>query len=244
LIIAHDEYDLSALSRLVGWAPGVGNDEVDQLLALEELGTHLVALGRDDDQADRAAQGAVAPGQLAGVFSSGTTASASPCTWRIGTPALASGPSRSMGLCSARRAASSAVFPEPVRLECGPGVAAPGDWSKAGALECYSGGAWYRKTVTLSPEQARGGITLDLGRVVATAEVRLNGQVAGIRVAPPWRVDLSKHVKPGENRIEVLVFNTLANHYRTIPTNYRGELTSGLLGPVTLEVATANADDS
>jgi hypothetical protein len=43
-------------------------------------------------------------------------------------------------------------------------------------------------------------------------------------------------VKPGENRIEVLVFNTLANHYLTIPTRYRGELTSGLLGPVTLEV--------
>jgi beta-galactosidase/beta-glucuronidase len=128
------------------------------------------------------------------------------------------------------------VLPDPVRLECGSGVVALGDWSKAGVLECYSGGAWYRKTVTLTPQQARGGITLDLGKVVATAEVRVNGQVAGIRVAPPWRADISKQVKPGENRIEVLVFNTLANHYLTIPTRYRGEPTSGLLGPVTLEV--------
>ena len=64
----------------------------------------------------------------------------------------------------------------------------------------------------------------------------MNGQPAGILVAPPWRVDISQQVKPGENRIEVLVFNTLANHYLTIPTRYRGELTSGLLGPVTLEV--------
>ena len=140
------------------------------------------------------------------------------------------------GVCGA------AVFPDPVRLECGPGVTALGDWSKAGVLECYSGGVWYRKTVTLTPEQARSEITLDLGKVVATAEVRVNGQVAGIRVAPPWRVDISKQVKPGENRFEVLVFNTLANHYLTIPTRYRGELTSGLLGPVTLEVATTNGN--
>ncbi|MBI2929178.1 MAG: hypothetical protein HYY24_26235 [Verrucomicrobia bacterium] len=128
-------------------------------------------------------------------------------------------------------ASGGAVFSEPVRLECGPGLAALGDWSTIGALECYSGGASYRKTVTLTPEQARGRLTLDLGKVVATAEVRVNDEVAGIRVAPPWRVDISKQVRPGQNRIEVVVFNTLANHYLTIPTRYRGELTSGLLGP-------------
>lgn len=128
----------------------------------------------------------------------------------------------------------AAVFPDPVRLDCGPGVASLGDWSKMGALECYSGGAWYRRTVKLTPLQAAGQITLDLGRVVATAEVRVNDRVAAIRVAPPWTVDISELVKSGENRIEVLVFNTLANHYRTIPTRYRGDLTSGLLGPVKL----------
>jgi hypothetical protein len=131
-------------------------------------------------------------------------------------------------------AGGAAAFPDPIRLECGPGLTTLGDWSKAGTLECYSGGAWYRKTVTLTPEQARGEITLDLGQVAATAEVCVNGQVAGIRVAPPWRVDISDHVKPGENRIEVLIYNTLANHYLTIPTRYRGSLTSGFLGPVTL----------
>ncbi|MBI5686604.1 MAG: hypothetical protein HZC54_16165 [Verrucomicrobia bacterium] len=128
----------------------------------------------------------------------------------------------------------AAVFPEPIRLECERGLTTLGDWSKAGALECYSGGAWYRKTVTLTSEQVRGEVTLDLGKVVASAEVRVNGQLAGIRVAPPWRVDISKQVKPGENRIEVLVFNTLANHYVTIPTRYRGDPSSGLLGPATI----------
>ena len=129
-----------------------------------------------------------------------------------------------------------AALTEPVRLDCVSGRMPLGDWSKLGALECYSGGAWYRKTVTLTPEQARGALALDLGRVVASAEVRVNGQTAGVRVAPPWRVDISKQVKPGENRLEVLVFNTLANHYLTLPTRYRGELTSGLLGPVTIEL--------
>jgi len=135
----------------------------------------------------------------------------------------------------------AAVFPDPIRLECGRGLNQLGDWSKAGVLECYSGGAWYRRTVTLTPKQARGAIELDLGNLTATAEVRVNGQRAGIRVAPPWRVDVSKQVQPGENRIEVLVYNTLANHYVTVPTRYRGELTSGLLGPVTLLVTLPRA---
>lgn len=134
-------------------------------------------------------------------------------------------------------ATGAALLPDPIRLECERGVATLGDWSKLGVLECYSGGAWYRKTVTLGLEPTHGPITLDLGRLVATAEVHVNGQLAGIRVAPPWRVDISRQIKPGENCIEVLVFNTLANHYATIPTRYRGDPTSGLLGPVTLEMA-------
>jgi hypothetical protein len=133
-----------------------------------------------------------------------------------------------------------AAIAEPIALECGPGTIAAGDWSKTGALECYSGGAWYRRNVTLTPERAGGRITLDLGKVVASAEVRVNGQAAGVRIAPPWRLDISRHVRPGENRIEVLVYSTLANHYLTIPTRYRGELTAGLLGPVTLLVAAKN----
>ncbi len=137
-------------------------------------------------------------------------------------------------------ASGAAVFPVPVRLECGPGLAMLSDWSKMGALECYSGGAWYRKTVTLSPEQVSGQITLDLGQAAATAEVRVNGNLSGIRVAPPWRVDISNHVKAGDNRIEVLAYNTLANHYLTIPTRYRGAPTSGLLGPATLSIAVAD----
>jgi len=130
---------------------------------------------------------------------------------------------------------AGAAIPEPIALECRPGKAPLGDWSTMGVLAHYSGGAWYRKTVAFSPEQLQGRLLVQLGQVAATAEVRVNGQLAGIRVALPWTVDISKFAKPGENRIEILVYNTLANHYGTIPTRYRGSPLSGLLGPVRVE---------
>ncbi|MHB9081567.1 MAG: glycosyl hydrolase [Pirellulaceae bacterium] len=125
-----------------------------------------------------------------------------------------------------------AALPEPIALDCGPGVMALGDWSLIDGLASYSGGAWYRKTVTLNPEQITSSVILDLGNVVASAEVHINGQLAGVRVAPPWTMDVSKFIGSSENRLEILVFNTLANHYLTIPTRYRGSAVSGLLGPV------------
>jgi hypothetical protein len=129
---------------------------------------------------------------------------------------------------------AGAAVPEPALLECGNGSAPLGDWSKTGALETYSGGAWYRKSVMLLAEETVGQVVLDLGDVVSSAEVRVNGRAAGIRVAPPWRLDISRFVRTGENRIEILVCNTLANHYLTIPTRYHGVTRSGLLGPVTI----------
>jgi hypothetical protein len=129
---------------------------------------------------------------------------------------------------------AGAALAEPILLDCGPGRIALGDWSQIDGLASYSGGAWYRKTIRIP---AAKGVVLDLGNVVSTAEVRVNGRPAGTKVAPPWTVDISELVKSGENQIEVLVYNTLANHYSTIPTRYRGQPTSGLLGPVVLRIA-------
>ncbi len=129
---------------------------------------------------------------------------------------------------------AGAAIPEPIRLDCGAGRLGLGDWAKAGALEHYSGGAWYRKSFVLEPDGLDGRVTLDLGEVVSSAEVRVNGRQAGVRVAPPWRLDISGYVRPGENRLEILVYNTLGNHYGTIPTLYRGNTRSGLMGPVTV----------
>jgi hypothetical protein len=134
-----------------------------------------------------------------------------------------------------------AAFAEPVLVNCTKGLTTTGDWSEGSILENYSGGAFYRKKITLKKEEAASKVILDLGNVVATAEVRINDSEAVIIVTPPWRIDITRYVKPGENKIEVLVYNTLANHYLTIPTRYRGpSLQSGLLGPVILEIQDKN----
>ncbi len=130
-----------------------------------------------------------------------------------------------------------AALPEPIALTCGPGRMPAGDWAQMGALADYSGGLWYRKTIALTPEQTRGRVLLDLGRVCATAEIFVNGQSAGVKLTPPWTLDISSLVKPGDNRMEILVCNTLANHYGTIPTRYRGSPESGLIGPVSIQTS-------
>jgi len=96
------------------------------------------------------------------------------------------------------------------------------------------GGIRYRKEVTV-PEGA-GRVFLDLGRIVATCEVKVGGKDAGVMIAPPYRVDVTDLVHPGQNEVEVLVYSTLANHYQTVPTPYRGDPEAGLVGPVKLIV--------
>jgi hypothetical protein len=124
-----------------------------------------------------------------------------------------------------------AAIPEPVVFECGEGRMKAGDWSLLESLQSYSGGIRYMKEFSLRDDGRKRRVLLDLGEVVSSAEVRVNGKPAGARVAPPWRWDVTGLVGKGANTVEVLVFNTLANHYTTIPTRYRGKTTSGLLGP-------------
>ena len=93
----------------------------------------------------------------------------------------------------------------------------------------------YRKEITLDEIHSQR-VMLDLGSVVATCEIKVNGQALGVRMSPPYSVDITKHIRPGKNEIEVLVYSTLANHYQTQPTPYRGEPTAGILGPVKIEI--------
>jgi len=128
-----------------------------------------------------------------------------------------------------------AALPEPVTVETdGNGILPLGDWSQLGILHNYSGGVRYRTTFTLTEEEVTARAALELRRVVATAEVRVNDRDAGIRVAPPWRFDVTGMLQSGENRLEVVVYSTLANHYQTIPSRYGGNPEAGLLGPVRL----------
>lgn len=130
-----------------------------------------------------------------------------------------------------------AAFAEPIIFSTTQGeIDALTDWSWNGTgLQYYSGGALYGKTVRVSKEQAQKPAVLSLGDVCATAEVRINGKSAGVLVCQPWELDVTGLLTEGENRIEVEVYSTLANHYRSIPTHYHGPTyKSGLIGPVEL----------
>ena len=132
---------------------------------------------------------------------------------------------------------AGAAIPEPVRFECGPTRMPLGDWCEY-ALETYSGGAKYSREFTLEPRHLEGRVIIDLGEVRTTAEVRVNGEVVGVCMARPNCLDITEKVRAGINRVEVTVYNTLANHYSVgIPSRYvfDGQTVSGLLGPVTLK---------
>jgi hypothetical protein len=120
-------------------------------------------------------------------------------------------------------------------------------------IRFYSGTAVYRKTFELlqsaigNPQSA---ILLDLGEVRELAEVKVNGQSCGIVWTPPFRVDITRALKPGPNELVVEVVNFWPNRIigdaglppqqRLTRTNIR-RLTaetplmrSGLFGPVTV----------
>lgn len=120
-------------------------------------------------------------------------------------------------------------------------------------IRFYSGTATYRKTFDVPPSLAGKPLALDLGSVRELAEVRVNGASLGIVWAPPFRVALPANLKPTGNILEIGVVNFWPNRIigddslppekRLTKTNIR-KLTkvtplieSGLLGPVTLQIA-------
>jgi len=138
-----------------------------------------------------------------------------------------------------------AVIPEPVLFECSKGKIQLGNLNENESLKTYSGGMWYRKTISFTLEQLKSNeIILDLGKVVSSAEVFVNGKSFGSKVSSPWKFDLTGKLHLGENRIEILVYNTLGNHYLTTPSMYIGRTNSGLIGPVKIEFSSIKEKNS
>ena len=125
----------------------------------------------------------------------------------------------------------------------------PGDWESV-LGKGYSGSAVYTTTF----EDDGSAKFLDLGEVKYSAAVKLNGKKLGIRTYAPYVFDISEAVRPGVNKLEVQVVNTLANAiladgvwekwlklpfvgpYEDRHQRFEREsLASGLFGPVTLK---------
>jgi len=88
------------------------------------------------------------------------------------------------------------------------------DWSQRteAGIRYYSGAAVYRKTFTLaSPAQPGDRIVLDLGKVAVMAQVKLNGHDLGILWKPPFCVEATSALQPGENQLEIQVVNLWIN---------------------------------
>ena len=156
----------------------------------------------------------------------------------------------------------------------------PGDglrgWDRREAMRHFSGVGTYETTVTLSAADLRGKqVWLDFGEgtrvqesprrngfrawldgpIREAAQVEVGGKVVGSIWAPPYRMDITAGLGPGENRIRIRVGNTAMNHMAgETPPNYRllnlryGErfvpqdmdqvqvLPSGLIAPVRIVI--------
>ncbi|WP_162340751.1 glycosyl hydrolase [Cyclobacterium salsum] len=93
-------------------------------------------------------------------------------------------------------------------------------WSESSneLVKYYSGTATYRKEFNISDatikrlKEIKGStVGLDLGRVEVVAKIKLNGEDCGIVWKPPFRVDITKAIKTGTNKLEIEVVNTWVN---------------------------------
>ncbi len=117
-------------------------------------------------------------------------------------------------------------------------------------VKFYSGTAIYRTHFDLATRPLEQPLWIDFAHVRELAEVKVNGQSCGIAWAPPFRLDISRAVKPGKNTLEVEVVNfwpnriigdaSLPEAQRLTKTNIRkltadtALMESGLIGPVRL----------
>jgi len=119
------------------------------------------------------------------------------------------------------------------------------------AIKYFSGTASYTRTLNVKPAWLKPNqhLMLDLGEVRELAEVIFNGTSAGIAWKPPYKLDVTKFVRPGVNKLEVKVTNLWVNRligdaqpgakpitFTTLKTyNANAPLRpSGLMGPVVL----------
>jgi hypothetical protein len=105
-------------------------------------------------------------------------------------------------------------------------------WRELADLRNYSGTSSYRISFNVTSEMLSDGllVELDLGRVYEVGEVWLNDKRIGVSWYPPYRIDITGHLKKGTNELRIDVANILKNHLA------EGEYShpSGLLGPVTI----------
>ena len=77
----------------------------------------------------------------------------------------------------------------------------------------FSGTACYKTEFVIPRQWFKQGrkIYIDLGKLWALGEVTLNGRSLGIVWKPPYRIEITKAARAGQNKLEIEITNTWAN---------------------------------
>jgi beta-galactosidase/beta-glucuronidase len=127
------------------------------------------------------------------------------------------------------------------------------DWTSftSEEIKYFSGTATYTTNFVLEDIPSAEQVFMDIGMANIMANIRLNGEYAGTLWTAPWKVDVTNHLKKGENQLQIEVTNLWVNqlirdgqrskddkHTWTLqPNRYKQESElqpSGLEGPVHL----------
>ena len=117
--------------------------------------------------------------------------------------------------------------------------------------KAFSGTVTYSTTISFTHKKRGCRYLLDLGHVESIAKIRINGQETETLWTYPYRTDISKYLKRGNNKLEVEITNTWFNRLvfdANQPEDQRKTWTingphinsplreSGLLGPVRIQI--------
>lgn len=112
-------------------------------------------------------------------------------------------------------------------------VPRPGEsWTEDPALRSFSGVVSYRRAVRIARSDLDGDarVYVDFGSdsplpesppnrpraaldapVRDAVQIKVNGVDAGVVWTPPWRIDITRFLKPGSNHLELIVMNSALN---------------------------------
>jgi hypothetical protein len=110
-------------------------------------------------------------------------------------------------------------------------VKGSGGWNNQGS-PFYSAGVAYRQEFEITKTGGRYYVELPAW-YGSVAKVTVNGRLAGYIAYRPWKCEVTKQIKAGANRVEVVVIGTLKNTLGP----FHGRKSLGFVGPHTYRAA-------
>ncbi|NLC68535.1 MAG: glycoside hydrolase, partial [Clostridiaceae bacterium] len=121
-----------------------------------------------------------------------------------------------------------------------PHIKSLGNLARPGFLPNFSGVIRYEKEFIVEELDFHNGrILLDFGELYESLEVWLNEKQVRVKICPPYRLDVTKIIQIGINKLIVEVTNTLSKKLgNNVFDRAMPQEPSGLIGPVRLQLIT------